>query len=235
MAYTYRHPRPSVTTDTLVFSIRDRRLHILLIERRIDPFAGRWAIPGGFLKMDEDLVDCAARELREETGLDDLRGLPLSQFRTYGAVDRDPRGRVITVAFLTLVPSDHLTVRGMSDASAARWFPLEDLPDLAFDHQRIVADGRAHLAGLVTPSLSGSAQVVFDLLPSTFTLFEAQLVFEILRGEELDKRNFRKWFTGTWPLRETGETTTGPGRPAALYQLVQGQPPASDARQEIHP
>ncbi|MCB1396868.1 MAG: NUDIX hydrolase [Rhodobacter sp.] len=218
MTYTYRHPRPSVTTDVLVFSIRERRLHVLLIQRGVDPFAGQWAIPGGFLRMDEDLADCAARELKEETGLDELAGLPLTQFRTYGAVDRDPRGRVISVAFLTLVPSDHLTVRGMSDASAAAWFAFDTLPPLAFDHAQILEDGRAHLADLVNPSISDSASVVFDLLPEAFSLSDAQNVFEILRGEALDKRNFRKWFDATWPLVETGETTTGPGRPAALYR-----------------
>lgn len=219
MTYTYRHPRPSVTTDVLVFSIRDRRLHVLLVQRGVEPFAGRWAIPGGFLRMDEELETCAARELQEETGLADLAGLPLTQFQTYGGVDRDPRGRVVSVAFLTLVPSDHLTVRGMSDASDARWFALDDLPDLAFDHAGIVADGRAHLSRLVTPSISDSAKVVFDLLPAAFSLAEAQQVFEILRGEDLDKRNFRKWFSATWPLKETGEMTSGPGRPAALYRL----------------
>ncbi|SMD12042.1 NUDIX hydrolase [Primorskyibacter flagellatus] len=220
MSYKYKHPRPSVTTDILVFSIRNKRLQILLVQRGIEPFKDQWAIPGGFLKMDEDLSTCAARELREETGVTDLASLPLTQFHTYGAVNRDPRGRTISVAFFTLVPSDQLTVRGTSDARDARWFPLDDLPILAFDHSRIVEDGRANLARLVDPEIVDSAKVVFDLLPATFSLSEAQTVFEILRGEKLDKRNFRKWFSGTWTLQETGETTRGPGRPALLYRLV---------------
>lgn len=223
MTYTYRHPRPSVTTDVLVFSIREHRLHVLLIKRGIDPFAGQWAIPGGFLKMDEDLETCAARELREETGLSELSGLPLTQFRTYGSVDRDPRGRVISVAFVTLVPPDHLTVKGMSDASDAQWFAFDALPALAFDHAQILADGRDHLARLVNPSISESATVVFELLPEAFSLSEAQAIFETLRGEELDKRNFRKWFGATWPTKETGDTTKGPGRPAALFRRVVGE------------
>lgn len=220
MSYEYKHPRPSVTTDILVFSIRNKQLQILLIQRGIEPFKDMWAIPGGFLKMDEDLSTGAARELKEETGVTAFASLPLTQFQTYGAVDRDPRGRTISVAFLTLVPSDQLTVQGMSDASDARWFPLDDLPTLAFDHSRIIADGRANLARLVDPEVAESAKVVFDLLPAKFSLSEAQGVFEILRGETLDKRNFRKWFSGTWTLQETGETTSGPGRPALLYRLV---------------
>lgn len=225
MTYAYRHPRPSVTTDILVFSIREKRLYILLIQRGVEPFKGQWAIPGGFLKMDEDLAICAARELQEETGVSDFASLPLTQFQTYGAVDRDPRGRTVSVAFLTLVPSDHLSVRGMSDAQDARWFPMDDLPPLAFDHAQILQDGRAELANLVNPDVTESARVVFDLLPAAFSLSEAQAVFEILRGESLDKRNFRKWFAGTWPIKETGETTSGPGRPAALFRLDAGEEP----------
>lgn len=117
------------------------------------------------------------------------------------------------------MPSDAVTLIGGSDARQARWFDYAQLPQLAFDHNRILADGRAHLAGLVNPEVSSLASVVFELLPASFSLSEAQAVFETLRGEAQDKRNFRKWFSSTWPLQETGETTSGPGRPAALYRL----------------
>ncbi|MBF9043916.1 NUDIX domain-containing protein [Rhodobacterales bacterium HKCCE4037] len=217
MSYTYEFPRPSVTTDILVFSIRDGVLQVLLIERKLDPFKGAWAIPGGFVQMDEDLATGALRELEEETG---LSGIPIRQLGAYGAPDRDPRGRVITVAFLALVPSDDLQARGGSDAEDARWFPVDDLPPLAFDHAQILADGRAELARDVTASIHDSALVAFDFLPETFTLSQAQQVFETLRGEEMDKRNFRKWLTNEWAIEDTGEKSTGGRhRPAALFRL----------------
>jgi len=217
MSYTYDFPRPSVTTDIVVFSIRDGVLQVLLIERNLEPFKGAWAIPGGFVQMDEDLLDGALRELEEETG---LARIPIRQLRAYGAPGRDPRGRVITIAFIALVPSDDLIARGGSDAQDAKWFPVEDLPPLAFDHAQILADGRAQLAKEVTASTHDSALVAFDFLPSKFTLSQAQEVFETLRGETMDKRNFRKWLTNEWSIEDTGEKSSGGRhRPAALFRL----------------
>lgn len=217
MSYTYEFPRPSVTTDILVFSIREGLLHILLIERNLDPFKGAWAIPGGFVQMDEDIAVCAQRELEEETG---ITGIPLRQLGTYGAPGRDPRGRVITVAFLALVPSDDLNAKGGSDADDARWFPIDKLPPLAFDHAQILADARAQLAKDVVASIHDSALVAFDFLPAKFTLSQAQHVFETLRGEPMDKRNFRKWLSNEWSIEDTGEKSSGGRhRPAALFQL----------------
>lgn len=217
MSYTYDFPRPSVTTDILVFSIREGALHVLLIERKYDPFQGAWAIPGGFVQMEEDLEACAKRELQEETG---LSGIALRQLQCYGAPDRDPRGRVITVAYIALVPSDHLTAVGGSDAQDARWFPVDDLPPLAFDHAMILADGRAQLARDVIASIHESGLVAFDFLPEEFTLSQAQTVFETLRGEEMDKPNFRKWLTSEWSIEDTGNKSSGGRhRPAALFRL----------------
>ncbi|SLN75597.1 NUDIX hydrolase [Roseisalinus antarcticus] len=217
MSYTYEFPRPSVTTDILVFSIRDGRLQVLLIERKVDPFQGAWAIPGGFVQMEEDLRSGALRELEEETGLSDI---PLRQLRAYGAPDRDPRGRVITIAFIALVQSGDLIAKGGSDALDARWFAVDELPPLAFDHAQILADGRAQLARDVTASIHDSGLVAFDFLPEKFTLSEAQKVFETLRGEDMDKRNFRKWLTNEWSIEDTGEKSTGGRhRPAALFRL----------------
>ena len=217
MSHTYEFPRPSVTSDILVFSIRDGVLQVLLIERKIDPFRGVWAIPGGFVQMDEDIRDGALRELEEETG---LTGIPLRQLGAYGDPGRDPRGRVITIAFIALVPSHDLIARGGSDAQDARWFPVDALPPLAFDHARILADGRARLARDVTASIQDSGLVAFDFLPAAFTLSEAQQVFETLRGEVMDKRNFRKWLTNEWSIEDTGEKSTGGRhRPAALFRL----------------
>lgn len=217
MSHTYDFPRPSVTSDILVFSIRDGGLQVLLIQRKIDPFRGVWAIPGGFVQMDEDIRDGARRELEEETG---LAGIPLRQLGAYGDPGRDPRGRVITIAFIALVPSSDLVARGGSDAQDARWFPVDGLPPLAFDHARILADGRASLARDVTASIQDSGLVAFDFLPAAFTLSEAQQVFETLRGEAMDKRNFRKWLTNEWSIEDTGEKSSGGRhRPAALFRL----------------
>ncbi|PWE26614.1 NUDIX hydrolase [Pararhodobacter marinus] len=217
MSYTYEFPRPSVTTDILVFSIRDAVLQVLLIERKFDPFKGAWAIPGGFVQMEEDLMQGALRELEEETG---LAGIPIRQLGAYGEPGRDPRGRVITIAFIALVPSADLIAKGGSDAQDARWFPVDDLPPLAFDHAQIVADGRAQLARDVTASIKDSALVAFDFLPAKFTLSQAQEVFETLRGEAMDKRNFRKWLSNEWTIEDTGEKSTGGRhRPAALFRL----------------
>jgi len=217
MSYTYEYPRPSVTADVLVFSIRDGALQILLIERKIEPFQGCWAIPGGFIHMDEDIHEGAARELAEETG---LSGIALRQLGAYGAPDRDPRGRVITIAFLALVPSDDLVAIGGSDAQDAQWFAMDDLPALAFDHQTILADARAQLAKDVTNTVHDSALVAFDFLPKEFTLSQAQQVFETLRGETMDKRNFRKWLTSEWTIVDTGKKSSGGRhRPAALFEI----------------
>jgi 8-oxo-dGTP diphosphatase len=216
--YTYSHPRPSLTTDILIFSIREKALQVLLIERKVQPFAGQWAIPGGFVRMSEDLVDGALRELAEEAG---VTGVPLTQFRTYGRPDRDPRERVVTVVFMALVPSDHIVATAASDAAKVQWFPVDDLPPLAFDHARILADARQRLADDVKVSVEQTGRVAFDFLPEEFSLSQAQSVFETLRGEALDKRNFRKWILATWPIEETGAQTSGTGhRPAALYRLA---------------
>jgi 8-oxo-dGTP diphosphatase len=218
MSYTYEYPRPSVTTDILVFSIRDGVLQVLLIERKFEPFKGAWAIPGGFVQMDEDLATGAMRELEEETG---LAGIPIRQLGAYGAPERDPRGRVITIAFIALVPSADLIAKGGTDAQDARWFPVDALPELAFDHAGILADGRAQLARDVTNSIHDSALVAFDFLPEKFTLSQAQEVFETLRGEALDKRNFRKWLAQEWAMEDTGERSVGGRhRPAALFRLT---------------
>lgn len=134
MCYTYDYPRPCVTTDCLIFKKMDNSWHTLLIERNNEPFKGCWALPGGFLEMDEDLETCAARELQEETG---LSGIALNQFHTFGKPNRDPRHRTISVAFWGVARSQQEAIGG-DDAARARWFVLEQLPSLAFDHNEIL-------------------------------------------------------------------------------------------------
>ncbi|MBS9715806.1 NUDIX domain-containing protein [Pseudohalocynthiibacter aestuariivivens] len=218
MSYTYDYPHPAVTADIVIFSIRDEELHVLLIQRKLNPFKGAWALPGGFIQMDEDLETGAARELAEETG---LTGIHLEQLGAFGRPDRDPRERVITIAFLALVPSDKLVLSAATDASDAQWHNLSDLPKLAFDHENILNAGRERLANMVSSDIAQSARVVFKFLPGKFTLAQAQSVFEIIKGEALDKRNFRKWIMANWALTDLEEKTQGGRhRPAALYSLT---------------
>ncbi|MBS2099040.1 NUDIX domain-containing protein [Carboxylicivirga linearis] len=140
MSFTYEYPRPAVTTDVLLVT-RNNPQKILLIERGNNPFKGKWALPGGFVDMDEDLKDAALRELEEETG---ISGVKVKQFRTYGGVNRDPRHRTISVVYNGFV-SGELECAGQDDAADARWFDLNDLPDLAFDHSLIIKEAIENL------------------------------------------------------------------------------------------
>ena len=135
MAYTYKYPRPAVTADCIVIT-REAEPKVLLIQRGIDPFKGCWAFPGGFMNMDETTEQCAIRELKEETG---LRLSDVHQIGAYSKVDRDPRGRTITVAYLAIV-DEPIAVTGQDDAAKAEWFPIDALPPLAFDHEDIMRD-----------------------------------------------------------------------------------------------
>lgn len=132
--YTYEWPRPMVTVDSIVFSVADVKTKVLLIKRGRDPYKGLWALPGGFLEMDEELEEAAARELQEETT---LTGVKLEQFRTFGQIGRDPRGRLITVTFMAIVSSQP-TVKGGDDAEQAHWFNIDELPEMAFDHGQVI-------------------------------------------------------------------------------------------------
>ena len=149
--YVYDYPRPMVTVDALVFTIREGDLNVLLIRRKHDPWQGMWACPGGFVDLDEPLEQAAARELREETG---VTGVTLVQFNTFGALDRDPRGRVITVAYLGLADHRGLAPRGADDAAEAAWLPVAGLPRLASDHNLVVATAVRTLRALVSPGHS---------------------------------------------------------------------------------
>lgn len=141
--YCYRYPRPAVTADCAVFRRADRGLEVLLIERGGEPYKGCWAFPGGFMNIDETIEQCAARELEEETG---LRGVRLEQLRAYSATDRDPRDRVMTIAFTGLVSHNQSMVKAGDDAAKARWFSVSKLPPLAFDHSRILSDALRRLS-----------------------------------------------------------------------------------------
>ncbi len=184
MAFTYAHPRPAITVDGVVFGLDDSGLKVLLIQRGLEPFAGRWALPGGFVRPGEDLDQAVRRELQEETGLSRVF---LEQLYTFGATGRDPREHVITVAYYALVRlSDH-QVQAATDARHAAWFAVDDLPALAFDHDAIVETALRRLQGKVRYQPIG-----FELLPPKFSLTQLQHMYEIILERDLDKRNFRK-------------------------------------------
>jgi 8-oxo-dGTP diphosphatase len=209
---TYEYPRPALTVDCVVFGLDDEGLKVLLIRRGLAPFKGRWALPGGFVRVEETLDEAALRELREETG---LKKIFLEQLYTFSAIRRDPRERVISVAYYALVKlSDH-RVQAATDAEDAAWFPLDVVPDLAFDHAQILEVARDRLKGKVRYQPIG-----FELLPEKFKLSQLQELYEQILGRELDKRNFRKKFLSFGIIEELEEREQGlPGRPARLHRF----------------
>jgi 8-oxo-dGTP diphosphatase len=201
-----------VTVDVLIFTILDDQLKLVLIKRGIKPYKNKWAIPGGFVHLDESLEDAARREIEEEAG---IRDVFLEQLYTFGEPERDPRGRVITVAYYALVPGERLQLSASSDAAEASWFGVDKLPPLAFDHNQIVQMAIERLKSKLEYS-----NVAFGLLPSQFRLTQLQKVYEIILGRELDKRNFRKRIISLNLVEPTGKVdSSGAHRPAQLYRF----------------
>ncbi len=213
MSYTYKYPHPAVTVDVAIFSIRHDALNVLLIKRALAPFQGEWALPGGFVEIDEALEHAAARELEEETGVD--AGY-LEQLYTFGRPDRDPRERVISVTYFALIPSDKLEIRAASDAEGVGWFPVATLPELAFDHAEILDTALERLKAKLDYST-----IAFQLMPDTFTMPELRHVYEVITREAIDKRNFSKKILGLGVIEPTGEEKReGAHRPAKLYRVI---------------
>lgn len=212
MPFTYTHARPALTVDCVVFGLDEADLKVLLIQRDLEPFAGRWALPGGFVRIDETIDQAARRELQEETGLTKVF---LEQLYTVGTVDRDPRERVVSVAHYALVRlSDH-QVQAATDARQAAWFAVDDLPALAFDHDDIVEMALRRLQGKVRWQPIG-----FELLPPKFSLTRLQRMYEIILERELDKRNFRKKVMSLGILEELDEVEQDVAhRAARLYRF----------------
>jgi len=212
MSFTYEFARPALTVDCVVFGIDEEELKIMLIQRGVAPFKGMWAIPGGFVRLDESLEDAARRELEEETG---IREVFLEQLYTFGKIDRDPRTRVVSVAYYALTNLIGHHVDAASDASNAAWFALEDLPDLPFDHEKILDTAIERLRGKVRYQPIG-----FELLPDRFTLTQLQRVYEIVLDKEIDKRNFRKKILAMEILKDTGKVEKDVAhRAARLYRF----------------
>lgn len=212
MPHTYQYPRAALTVDCVVFGFGEGELKVLLIQRGLEPFKGKWALPGGFVRVEETVDEAARRELEEETG---LKNVFLEQLYTFGTVDRDPRERVVSVAHYALVKlSDHKAMAA-TDAANAEWFPVSKLPKLAFDHAEIVETALARLQGKVRYQPVG-----FELLPPKFTLSELQHLYEAILGVELDKRNFRKKVLSFGLLIGLDETQmAGRHRPAQLFRF----------------
>jgi 8-oxo-dGTP diphosphatase len=214
MPYSYEFERPGLTVDCVIFGLDldEESLKVMLIERDLEPFAGMWAIPGGFVRSGESLEQGAARELREETGITDVF---LEQLYTFGDPGRDPRGWIVSVAYYALVSPDRHVVTATTDARQARWFPVTALPRLAFDHDEILRVALERLRGKLT-----YAPVGFELLPQKFTIKQLQKLYEIVLGRKLDNRNFRKKIFSMDVLRELGEMQKGvPHRAARLYRF----------------
>ncbi len=210
--YYYKYPRPALTVDCVVYGLDEEDLKVLLIQRDGEPFAGCWALPGGFVQINETLDEAARRELEEETGIHiDF----LEQLYSFGEIQRDPRERVISVAYFALVKLSEHRVHAATDARRAAWFSATDIPSLAFDHARILKVAYARLQGKVRYQPIG-----FELLPRKFTMRQLQHLYETILGRTLDKRNFRKKILGMNLLVELDEVETDVAhRAARLYRF----------------
>lgn len=212
MAHTYQYPRGALTVDCVVFGLDDNELKVMLIQRALAPFEGKWALPGGFVRPDETLDEAARRELEEETG---LRNVFLEQLYTFGAIQRNPRERVVSVAYYALVNLRDHPVQAATDARDAGWFGVHDVPSLAFDHADILHMALDRLRGKLRYQPVG-----FELLPKKFTLSELQHLYELVLERELDKRNFRKRVLAMELLIETDEVQQDVShRAARLYRF----------------
>ena len=208
--YCYKYPHPAVTTDCVIFGFDGNDIKVLLIERGIEPFKGKWAFPGGFLNMDETAGEGAMRELKEETGLENAY---IEQFNTYSEPGRDPRERVITIAHYALVRIQE--VKGGDDAAKAQWFPIDEVPQLAFDHDKILRDAMRKLRERIHFEPIG-----FELLPEKFTMRDLQILYESILGVKFDRRNFAKKMMHYELLNQLDETVRPTAkRDALLYSF----------------
>lgn len=178
--YCYKYPHPAVTSDCVIFGFDGVAIKVLLIQRGIEPYKGKWAFPGGFMQIDETVEECAKRELEEETG---LKTTSVEQFYTFTDVNRDPRERVITVAHYALVRLEE--VKGGDDARSAQWFAMNEIPSLAFDHDRILRMAVNRLKERICFEPIG-----FELLPKIFTMSALQNLYEAILEMKFDRRNF---------------------------------------------
>ncbi len=207
----HKFEKPSVTADIVIFTIQNKELKVLLVKRGIEPFKGKWAIPGGFVRINENLEDAAKRELEEETG---VKNVYLEQLYTFGNPKRDPRGRVITVSYMAPINSDMIKLEAKTDASMAQWFSVKKIPILAFDHKEILDYALKRLKWKFEYTT-----VAFSLLPKEFTLSQIQSIYEIAFNKKFDKRNFAKKILSLDILKEEGIKKDVSHRPPMIYSL----------------
>jgi 8-oxo-dGTP diphosphatase len=216
--------RPSVTVDIVIFTVINNDLKVLLIKRGLPPFVGHWALPGGFVHMDESLEEAARRELKEETGVES-KEVYLEQLYTFGEPKRDPRTRVITVAYYALVDSTKIKphVTGMEKIEAVQWFHAHEPPEkMAFDHRQILEYALKRLKYKLEYTAVG-----LELLPEHFTLTDLQKLYEEILNEKIDKRNFRKKIISMSIIESVRKFKKGVHRPAMLYSFKKSKPIAT--------
>lgn len=206
-----KYKKPSVTADIVIFTIRSGKLNVLLVKRGIKPYKDKWAFPGGFVRIDEDLEDAAKRELEEEANVKDVY---LEQLYTFGDTKRDPRGRVITVAYMALVNSSEIELKASTDVSEANWFSISEMPELAFDHSKILKYALKRLRWKFEYTT-----VAFSMLPEKFSISQIQEIYEIVFNREFDKRNFAKKILSLNILKEEGRKKDVSHRPPMMYSL----------------
>ncbi|NME68596.1 NUDIX hydrolase [Flammeovirga aprica] len=209
--YCYEYPRPALTTDCVIFGFDGIEINVLLIERGIEPFKGKWAFPGGFVRMDESTEEGAKRELFEETGIKDVF---IEQLYTFSDVQRDPRGRVVTVAYFALVKTSEYQLLAGDDAMKAQWFKLKDVPSLAFDHDLVLRKAHNRLKSKIRNQPIG-----FELLDAKFTMPQLQLLYESILEIKFDRRNFSNKIMKTGLLIQLDEKVPNVPHRAPRYLM----------------
>jgi len=207
----HNFPKPSVTVDMVIYTIHEDDLKVLLVKRGIEPFKDKWALPGGFVRIEESLEDAAKRELQEETGVKDVY---LEQLYSFGEPKRDPRGRVITISYIALVNSENVTLKSTTDVSKVQWFSIKKIPSLAFDHKKILEYSLKRLKWKFEYTT-----VAFSMLPKKFTLSQMQKIYEIVFNKKFDKRNFAKKVLSLDILNGEEIKKNVSYRPPMLYSL----------------
>lgn len=207
----------AVAVDIVIFSIEDKKLKVLLLQSKKGPFTGQWVIPGGLVAPKETLEQSVERHMLAKAGLKDVY---FEQLYTFGRIDRDPRGRVVAVAYMILLPSNSFKPKTTSAYSEIKWFAAKNLPRLGYDHEEIIQNAVVRLKGKV-----GYTNIVYGLLPKEFSLSEIQKIYEAILSRALDKRNFRKKILSLGLLKKASGTTRGEAhRPAQLYSFVKRTP-----------
>ncbi len=206
-----------IAADVAVFTVQNRQLQVLLIEMEKEPFAGQWALPGGLIKSNESIDDAAARILQAKVN---IKGVYLEQLSTFGRVNRDPFGRVVSVAYFSLIPSQKQKIKTTNEYNNVAWFALKDLPSLAYDHEEMLRAAHEQLKKRLEYS-----NIACHLLPREFTLTDLQCLYEMILSHKIDKRNFRKRLLQNHFLQTTGKKRHGAAnRPAKLYQFASRRP-----------